>query len=107
MPLPDREKVIRGLECCGRWTGDALWDEVRCSQCPYDSTEIGCGHRLTADTLALLREQEPVKPKREDAGHRIIMLCGACGAPIPTHGGWRYYKYCPTCGRGIKWGCDE
>lgn len=58
------------------------------------------------DALALLREQEPVRPKREDAGHRIIMLCGACGAPIPTPGGWRY-KYCPTCGRGIKWGCDE
>lgn len=87
--MADRESVIRGLESVillGR----------------YDAA----AKLVVRDALALLREQEPVEPKREDAGHRIIMLCGACGVPIPTPGGWRY-KYCPTCGRRIKWGCDE
>lgn len=99
----DREKVIRGLEVCS-----TVQDLAPCpNECPYHKPDAVCygTARLMQDALALLREQESVRPKREYAGHRIIMLCGACGAPIPTPGGWRY-KYCPTCGRGIKWDAD-
>ena len=52
--MTDREKVIRGLKCCGRWTEAGIWNEVFCSQCPYDSPEIGCAHILAADALSLL-----------------------------------------------------
>ena len=54
------------------------------------------------DALAMLREQEPVEPKKADAWPRMITICGACGSQIPTPGGWRY-NYCPTCGKEIKW----
>lgn len=56
--MPDREKVIRGLECC--ITGDP--DGSReCKKCPYRRNGITnepCFNSLHADALALLREQE-------------------------------------------------
>ena len=49
--MADREKVMRGLECC------ALSSLGDCDVCPY--TEIRCSDHLCGDALALLREQEP------------------------------------------------
>lgn len=46
--MPDREKVMKGLECCA--SGD-------CTPCPY--TETRCQEHLCGDALALLKEQEP------------------------------------------------
>lgn len=98
--MPDREKVVKGLKHC-----KSTW---MCNGCPYedDSTD-DC--KMYEDALALLREQEPVKPKKEDAWPNMITVCGACGAvcgacgpQIPTPGEWRY-NYCPTCGRKVKW----
>lgn len=73
----DREKVIKGLECCtqhgsmsgrdcnGHWgwtdgshTGMELLDEYR-TKCPYGNCETGCVKTLTKDALALLKAQEP------------------------------------------------
>lgn len=50
----DREKVIKGLECCIMRDPD---DHTRCSECPYESTM--CGNRLKIEALALLKAQEP------------------------------------------------
>ncbi len=50
--MTDKEKVIRGLECCGYST---FMD--KCQECPYDGKD--CFKRLKADALALLKAQEP------------------------------------------------
>ena len=53
----EREKVMRGLECCMRENNTNM-----CGDCPYhDSSEtrFGCMRSAMRDALALLREQEP------------------------------------------------
>lgn len=53
--MVDREKVIKGLECCTTGTGCI-------SDCPYfkefPMTDGRCIIALQADALALLKEQE-------------------------------------------------
>ena len=53
--MVDREKVIRGLECCTK-------DECEC--CPYENVcfgddEVELFDTLARDALALLKAQEP------------------------------------------------
>ena len=52
--MPDREKVIKGLECCE--------DRIQCENCPYGKPRYigiqGCTRELVHDALALLQEQE-------------------------------------------------
>ena len=88
--LPDREKVIRGLECCNA--------PNRHEGCPYDGAAHYniCTHHLLTDAIALLREMEPVEPIKIRAG---LYRCGICKMflYVPP------YKYCPSCGRAVKW----
>ena len=57
--MPDREKVINGLECCCEHI-----QGMNCDHCPYDEEqiEIGqinqCTSALAYDALALLKEQQ-------------------------------------------------
>lgn len=61
--MPDREKVIRGLEACNRQS----YNGSDCQNCPYyddeDTAELPFGicniQDMFDDALALLREQEP------------------------------------------------
>lgn len=55
--MPDREKVMRGLEYCMVLGCDA--------KCPY-LKEPGCTRVLLQDALALLKEQEPRVMKPEE-----------------------------------------
>ena len=52
--MPDREKVIKALECCTKL------DNVECKQCPYENGCFCRGRsiRLLRDAFALLKEQE-------------------------------------------------
>ena len=56
--MADREKVIKGLECCCEHI-----EGMNCDHCPYDEeqTEIGqinqCTSALSYDALELLKEQ--------------------------------------------------
>jgi len=52
--MVDREKVIKGLECCVNDFGE-------CELFPYDEGlgKTVCGKQLYADALALLKAQEP------------------------------------------------
>jgi hypothetical protein len=50
--MMDREKVIKGLECCGY---SRFMD--KCQECPYDGKD--CFKRLKTDAIALLKAQEP------------------------------------------------
>lgn len=97
--MPDRDKVINGLECCS----------VGCvgenNGCPYQlhGGEDGCDlEGLMADALALIREQEPVTMKP----YYFNYVCSGCGSEIDGEfieytGG--KIKFCPWCGKKVKW----
>jgi hypothetical protein len=97
--MPDREKVIKGLECCGY---SRFMD--KCQECPYDGKD--CFRRLKEDALALLQAQEPVEPVMDIDTWK----CGKCGHTLEHqellgdnvlfH---EQYNYCPECGRAVKW----
>ena len=80
----DREKVIKEWEAVlSRDPLDTPWD-------------------LIDDTLVLLKEQEPVKPRnvtRHGANTQIQHFCGKCNA-ILFH---KNQKYCIECGTPPKW----
>lgn len=68
--MPDREKVIRGLEVCS-----TVQDLAPCpNECPYHKPDAVCygTARLMQDALALLREQE------EEQKHIVIWLGKFC-----------------------------
>lgn len=54
--MPDKEKVLQGLECCIR----KLEGQRVCDECPYDEEFncLGCSIVLR-QAITLLREQEP------------------------------------------------
>lgn len=85
----DREKVIKGLECCVNDFGE-------CEVCPYDEGmgKLACGKNLYSDALALLKAQEAVEP----TWRLGVPFCSKCGRQFK-----RGYKYCPDCGRAVKW----
>lgn len=68
--MANREKVIKEL--------------IRCD-IPYP---------LLCDTIALLKEQEPVKPIRLENWWK----CPYCSGNIVAN-----MNYCPRCGRAVNW----
>lgn len=95
--MPDREKVIKALECCLK-ESDHLYSNP-CNDCPYRGKE--CIDRMKTDALELLKEQEPIKPKskvRHGANSQIQHWCGNC--MVMLHG---KPKFCPNCGKAVKW----
>lgn len=97
--MPDREKVIRGLECC--------YSLFVCPECPYYGTGEECDRdQLMLDALALLREQEPVKPISAHVWPRTFGRCGNCKAPLPALEGLRS-KFCWMCGKAVKWDVER
>ena len=99
MKMPDREKVVKGLECCASMNGSA------CRECPYSSEcvaseatyQTGTAH-LAADALALLKEQEAVPVIQREIMHMLFWCCSSCGVAI-TDGD----KFCRNCGKGLIW----
>ena len=96
--MPDREKVIKGLEC-HQIDKD---HRINCSDCPYHCDEFMNGlNELHNDALELLKEQEAeVEPKRMYHDERASFdnyLC-ECKSEL-------YYtqRYCDVCGRSVKW----
>ena len=108
MEVSDREKVIKGLECCT--DGFMMCKRERCpyyGKAPIDST---CRIELEKDALALLKEQEPIKPTVSVD----TWICSKCGHTLESqeliddkenpqvliH---EQYEYCPCCGRKVNW----
>ena len=98
--MPDRKKVIKGLECCLA-NGH--------NNCPYKSTDEGidkvttCTTYLMQDALDLLKEQEakPVKVTKNAYNYEFYH-CPNCGRGFEL----TYYKrpaYCDQCGQAVKW----
>lgn len=89
-----RERVVKGLECC---TAEG-YDCIR-SGCPYhDDYPARCRYDLMCNALALLKEQEPVIPKRFE----VSWFCGNCKTKLVFT---RSNKaaYCWRCGKAVKW----
>lgn len=105
----DREKVIRGLECC--MVGDE--HSPKCEICPYATMGDDTCQTMDAlfsDALALLKEQEPVEPVFNAMVETDMSywVCGACGAFIygnayPHMAKDTMPKYCGYCGKAVKW----
>ena len=102
--MMDREKVIKGLECC-------QLDVNKCLDCPYldkQNKVAECGIELHRDALALLKAQEPIAPEPTTDNDWV---CGNCAESLVGYseldaGGFVTYRfsYCPNCGRAVKWG---
>lgn len=86
----EREKVIKALECCLK-ESDHL-DSDPCNGCPYAGKE--CIDRMKADALKLLKEQKPAEPIKLENWWK----CPSCSGNIVYN-----MKYCPGCGRKVKW----
>ena len=75
--MPDRKKVIEGLETC---TAKPCY----CRDCPYQTECALDSQQLMKDALILLKEQEAVKPitmQRMDGNFSFFVpyfLCGNC-----------------------------
>ena len=95
--MPDREKVIDRLQKVSSYFKSML-------KVGYDGdSDIYREHRESVKmAIALLKEQEAVKPRTDDAWPSRIKTCGACGTCLFTVGDYKP-KYCSECGRRVKW----
>lgn len=92
--MPDREKVIKGLEYCEEYFNC-------CDKCPYWDGSTHCTADLTHDALALLKEQETVEPIliREGRNNNYNdYVCPRCGNEVVYE-----QNYCIECGIPFLW----
>ena len=77
--MPDREKVIRGLECCVLHDPE---DYHKCNECLYRPepgiiTNVPCSNRMMWDALALLKGQKPrvltLEEVRNSEGKALVL----------------------------------
>lgn len=85
------EKVINDLD-------DAV-GYAAFTKCKFARVE----KQTAADALELLKEREPVKPKKSPLSMKnrffgAIYNCGFCGSRLQG-----VAKYCVQCGRAVKW----
>ena len=116
----DKEKAVKGLECCVLSDPD---DHRRCGECPYNPHAISnepCANGLKLNALALIRQQQEriaeleAGQKQEPAllenqhkpyGHFInanspwISRCPKCGKKVEG----KQTRYCKYCGQAVKW----
>lgn len=82
--MTEREQIIMSLtEIADQPTEDGMVD--------------GVNQQTIKGALELLKEQEPVKPRYEDFFGNRIALCGYCNGYVVRS------KYCPRCGKAVKW----
>ena len=101
--MAELEKVIKGLETCIPMKYETNEEkECRHEQCPYGRENYkpmnGCFWDLMSDALALLKEQEAVKPIRKLAYTKQGWFCGNCDNRLNRNG-----KYCSFCGKPVLW----
>lgn len=86
--MPDREKVIKGLEAT----------EIMLKQAVDRGGEMAVKgafkcYNHVSDAIALLKEQEPVEPVKDIARNR---RCPKCFTILKG-------KFCHECGQAVKW----
>lgn len=93
----DREKVIKGMECCIKSDRTCLCPE----NCPYadaDETHDQCETQVKLSALALLKEHEAFEPTIDEYGNK---RCGNCGHKLQSIADMDLF--CCKCGRSVKW----
>lgn len=94
----DREKIIKGLECCTFILG-----KRKCNECPYQKglPDNGC-YQLQDDFHALLKEQEAeiIATDYVDGFGNRISHCPSCNSRLEWH---QNKNYCGECGQAVKW----
>ena len=96
--MTDREKVMKGLECC---LGSNDCDVEPKEDCPYKGMCL-CAMALHLDVFALLKEQDAVEPINSYGTFR----CGKCKNIVGYNDGYGHgyqNNYCSKCGKGVKW----
>jgi hypothetical protein len=94
--MPDREKVIKGLEHCMIMCNGISHNP--CDGCEYHGS-YDCTDKLKADALALLKEQEA-----KNVTWRIGRAhCPSCGELFPKKQDKQYIRFCNYCGQAVKW----
>jgi hypothetical protein len=91
--MPDRDQVIKGLECC---IDQGANEEFDCRKCPYyvSSARLACWINLQIDAVELLKEQEPLVVSDPGA------ICPNCKWPLYPED---HPRYCGNCGREVLW----
>ena len=88
----DREKIIRGVECC---LGGNDCDVEPRKDCPYNGMCL-CATVLEYELMELLEKQEP------KTGYWVNGHCSCCGEDIAskldTWTNVQSFYFCPTCG---------
>lgn len=110
--MTDREKVIKGLECCQ--TMPDIYP--RCEECPYADDDDTCVDMdaLHKDAIALLKVQEPREPhytKLEyivngmpvSINHPECPRCYDNGLVLWDAEIEKGAAYCKRCGQAVKW----
>ena len=84
----DREKVIKGLECCAKNTcaGEG---------CPYFGDDCDA---LKQDALELLKAEKKTKVVFKQYDGSIESECGNCGLYLD-----KTYSRCPKCNKELDW----
>lgn len=96
----DRERVIKGLECCVY--------EKNCIRCPYFKGNNTCMDDKDKDVLKLLKEQEAKTGhwiEKEDYNLDTYYDCSVCGESWTMIDGtpWENgMNYCPHCGAKME-----
>lgn len=103
--MTEREKVIKGLECCEKKV--CIFRDTE-KDCPYwelcgeyDDAFKDCTTALAKDAIALLKAQEPRNVSDVFVAHEgKLGNCPACGAELMD-----YYNetHCGRCGQAVKW----
>ena len=95
--MPDREKVIKGLEC--------HIHPFQCNDCPYwDKSQPlrDCDvEQMAKDALALLTD---TTSWIKEPNRRNHWNCEKCGCVVGL-AAWMY-TYCPVCGRKVTGGIE-
>lgn len=95
------ERMIELLEieheCMLRGSHDDC--DRNCADCELVQDD-GDLHEMYTNVIALLKEQEAVKPEREHSGGGTTWwnVCGNCKTAINPND-----KFCHECGRPVKW----
>lgn len=99
--MSSREKVIKWLEYDYFPHVRAYRKDCKqgCDACmPMHDKDDYCDIDMLCKVLALLKEQEAIKPKYIDGKRNHFIKCGKCNTDL-----MKGMKYCSQCGQAVKW----
>lgn len=98
----DREKVVKGLQCC---MGEGVEDTPGCEDCPYCDNGDTCDsiRPLYADALNLIARPVAVWQYYTNDEGKARWRCSACGKICRRDP--RDKKFCSTCGAEMRMEC--